>query len=184
MNRQDMSEEKALLVGNRLWFNGFFQDLYSLLEQMYRKVEKKDGATWRGYYYEKSNSIPAIPGYLLMGLSNDKETLQIYVVLQPDILKREFFKKEVSFVVIRLSQPGLALSVSECGWRVLSQDNRVTIPQTTPHISGQLPNGVYFHAFQMALDPFISAMDAEAVIDGELIQKLAQLPDFQTDDNP
>ena len=183
MNQEDMYKQKALLVENRLWFNGFFQDLSGLLERMYRQVEKKIGANWRGYYYPKSNFTPGIPDFLVMGLNCDGVTLQIYFILNPDMLRREFSKAEPSFVVIRLSQTGFALSVNDYGWRAITDDN-VTTSEETSHLSGQLPNGLHFQAFQIVLDPFIGTVDADAVIDRELIQRVAQLPDFKNNDNP
>ncbi len=170
MNQEDMYKQKVLLGENRLWFNRFFQDLSGLLERMNQRVGPRVGASGQAaYYYQKSNSTPAIPDYLLMGLSGDGVTLQVYSIFDPKMLQRKYFSAEPSFVVIRLSRPGLQLHAWDFGLRVIAQDDSVTISETTPQLSGQLPNGVHFQAFQ---------------IDRELVQRVAQLPDFQTNDNP
>ncbi|MBP7963687.1 MAG: hypothetical protein KA003_17005 [Caldilineaceae bacterium] len=174
------ADEKNRLIENMVWFNQFLRDSKELLNRMARLIKPEIGGESPFYYYPKSNFTPAIPDYFYMGMDGEGQTLHIYVVLRPGILNQKVFEQEPSFVVIRMFKSGYKGYATARGLPVISGYQSAEVFQTAPYVSGKYEDGIPFQSFQMSLDPFVDAenADVDAVIRRELIDRFKTLPDL------
>lgn len=175
-------EDKDRLTGNLVWFNRFFQDISSILYRMAKLLEPITQTTSARFYYPKSNFTPGIPDYWLMGITGPAQAVQVFLVLQPELLERDCFVREPSFVVLYYNRPIDSLAVSAYAQRIMALDPAIQLSAYPDHFDGTFPgtdaNRLQFKGFQIKLDPFINASDVEQVIKRELVDRLSNLPSW------
>lgn len=176
--------DKERLLANFVWLNRFFQDVSSLLYRTAKLLEPTTGASSARFYYPKSLYTPGIPDYWLMGITGTTQSVQIFVILKPEILERDCFIKEPSFVVFHYDRPIDSLQIAAYAQRIFEMDQAIQMSIHPDHILGAFPgedvNRLHFQGFQIKLDPFINVSDVEQVVRREFIDRLNQLQSWDS----
>ena len=175
MNEQD----RLRFAANYRWFNDFLRDLHHLFENISDKIPNRK----RDWYYQKSNYLPEIPSYYMMGLTCDRVALQCFAVLNADLIaKQTAFKSEPSIILVQHSQPDKALYIEDYGLRVLKNKDITALAYPEDVVGGQIlrPGGqnTSYFAFQVLLDVFSVQQDIPTMIDQHIVAVLQRLPEF------
>ena len=176
MDTNDLETYKANLV----WFNRFFQDIKQLLDKIADLLSPEFSQVGTSFYYPKFNYSPSIPPYLLMALAGKNATLQIFALLNPEIIgNMEYFLPEPSLFIIKHSDKDKGLYPDDYGLKVIHY------PEVFPEIEngvifGLVPgkDEVHFQAFQVPLGLFTIDQKAEDIIQKRIVNILEGLPDF------
>ena len=166
------------------WFNRFFEDLQLLFEKIAKSLGANGELTDPSYYYPKFNVRPSIPRLYVMGVSGVAYTLQFFAILDLSVLENNpDFEAEPSLIVVKHSQPGRALWISDFGLRVIQNTRIERVKGDDNIISGVILGDprTLFHAFQVPLERFAEGQDAERAIQETIVEVLRRLPAFATE---
>lgn len=168
-------QDKYRFTTNLAWFNRFFEDLKELLDKISGALEIAFPVRNVGIYYPKFKHQPSIPPYYLAGMGGDKFAVQVFAVIDPDIMvDQPAFANEPSLVVVKHSQGDKGLWPEDFGLRVLTND-RIQQTQATEKIIQGVIKGdsdTVFTAFQVPLDHFMEGKDINAAIEKEIVDVL------------
>ena len=175
------------LAENYAWFNQFFSDLQSLMEKIAEATSEIYDYSAKDFYYPKSNGLPYIPVYYMMGLGGKGKAyaLQIFAVIDPEIITvRKGFVGEPSFIVVKHSRPERYLYLSNYGERVIWNEKiEVTSSKqgvTSGIFSEGASKGDRFQAFQVTFDSYIGTSNTKHAIQHEFVNVLKKLPALKT----
>ena len=179
MDTNDLDTYKANLV----WFNRFFQDIKQLLDKIADQLSPGFSQVGTSYYYPKFNYSPSIPPYLLMALGGENTALQIYALLDIEIIgNKEYFLPEPSLVIIKHSDKDKGLYPDDYGLKVINSSMDF-LEIEGGAISGSIPgkDGVSFQAFQVPLGLFTSDQRAQDIIQERIVNVIHRLPDLSNE---
>ena len=179
------AKEKEIFQKNFVWFNHFFDDLGQLLEEISNNLagKLKLATSNKNWYYPKSNYQPTIPSYYVTALSNKEFVVQVYAILDTDLIKDQTaFNPEPSLIIVKHSRVDRVLYLEEYGLLVI-RNKQITKAQINEKvISGEIlagdGKGTKFFAFQVSLDHFTAGKNINAAINTEIIDILRELPDW------
>lgn len=169
-------EDRDRFVQNREWFNGFFAGVKQIFERSSDMLSSELGLPNRGFYYPKTNFVPSLPPYYFVGLGGDNVALQIVAVFDPTIVRRPFFNAEPSLFVVEHTDGGRHLYFDRYAGYVLGSGRLEEVSEGDGVLTGQIPGGARFHAFQIVLDYFMSGQDVDAEIKQAIVDKVRSLP--------
>ena len=174
MDANDLEKYKA----NLDWFNRFFQNIKQLLDKIADHLSPEFSQVGTSYYYPKANYVPSIPAYHLMGLGGENTALQIFALLDTEIIgNKEYFVPEPSLFIIRHSDKDKILYPGDYGLKVI-HSSEVFSEIEDGVIFGLIPgkDGVSFQAFQVPLDLFAIDQKAEDIIQNRIVDVINKLP--------
>ena len=179
------TDDKGRFRANYLWFNQFFDDLQQLLETISKACVSTFG--WetdnKNWYYGKANYKPSLPPYYVTALSGGTFAVQIYAVLDTTILENQpAFKDELSLVIVKHSRADRVLWMDNYGLRIMGKRDITQARFIEKVITGEFlageGQGANYYAFQVPLDVFTSGIETNAIIQTEILDVLAELPDW------
>ena len=174
MDTNDLDTYKA----NFVWFNRFFQDIKQLLDKIADQLSPEFSQVGTSYYYPKSNYAPSIPAYHLMGLGSENTALQIFALLDPEIIgNKEYFVPEPSLFMVRHSDKDKILYPSDYGLKVIHSSE--VFPEIEDGvIFGLIPgtDEVNFQAFQVPLRLFTAGTRPGDIIQERIVDVINNLP--------
>ena len=169
-------EDKQRFLDNVQWFNDFFDDLHHLLTAISEALIRESMATKRSlWYYQKSRHIPKIPKYYLLAMSAQDSAIQVFAVLDPDILKRQpAFINEPSMILIKHSRSDKVGYINDFGLRIIRNSAVAQEVLSEGIISGEISGGsgvgTKFLAFQVPFDEFSENKDPARVIENRIVK--------------
>ncbi len=174
MNAQDQKTFSA----NVEWFNDFFADLHNLFKKVAKHLEQPLGLTDVGFYYEKSTFKPGIPPYYVMGMSGQDLAVQVFAVLDPEVLDRQgrLLAAEPSVVFVAHAEGSKGMYFDNYGRSVMEDRQiRVDEPAERGAFTGSLRvagKDIPFSAFQILLGEFGEAKALSATLDALVLPRI------------
>ena len=174
MDTNDLERYKT----NLDWFNRFFQDIKQLLDKIADQLSPEYKQVGTTYYYPKYNFVPSIPAYHLMGLGGENTALQIFAILDTEIIgNKDYFVPEPSLIIINHSDKDKFLYPGDYGLKVIHSSERFSEVEDGV-IFGLIPgkDEVRFQAFQVPLGLFTIGQKVEDIIQERIVNVIRRLP--------
>lgn len=167
---------------NYTWFNRFLNDVKQLLDKIAESLSPEYSLATTSFYYPKSNYVPSIPPYLLMGMGGRRSALQIYAIFDLEIIRDDdIFVTEPSLILVRHSREDKILWADDYGLKVIKSKTNAIIDEENGVISGQISGKAEanFHAFQVPFSYFTGDQSTEKLVQTKIVDVLLNLPDWK-----
>jgi len=174
------TEDKQRFIANILWFNQFFDGLNQLLEKIAQSLFIEFPLSDKWPYYTKSNSMPSIPPYHVIGLGGEEYAIQVFTVFDSSFLNNSnVFSAEPSFIIVKHSEGSMYAYFEDFGISIIRNQGIKQIRYENNILSGMiLKNDTSFHAFQIFWDQFIKGQNIDDTIRTQIIDQISQLPSW------
>lgn len=166
---------------NIIWFNRFFKDIKQLVDRIVDSLPLENIQPKTPFYYPKFNYVPSIPPYILTALAGSNGVIQIYAVLDPEIIgDKDYFVPEPSLIIVTHSTKDRVLYTNGYGLNVIQNKSERFAEIEDGVISGQIPGNekVQFQAFQVLLSQFTVDRNVDEIIQEKIVNVISRLPEL------
>lgn len=179
-----LPEDQIRFQENRQWFNNFYRDIRQLVVEIHATLTSELGyrIAKRGWYYPKSVHVPSIPRYWLIACGEMGFALQIYLILDTDILSSHpLFTPDLSLIFVKHDRTDRILNDDHYGLRVINNSGISYNIVENKYIIGEItmnsPHTKY-QAFQVSLNVFTAGNDIHQAILDKVVTPLKELPSW------
>lgn len=167
-------EDQDRFLQNVEWFNRFFEDVQQVFEKTARLLANRRELQAPSYYYGKSNNVPSIPPFYMMGVGGDGFAVQMFAIVDRSLLEGEAaFTPVPSLVMIVHSREDRVLWPSQVGLRIIENDRISIAGDEDGVLRGEIqddpPNR--FVAFQVLFDRLTDTNEVSSVIEEVIIKQ-------------
>lgn len=173
-------EEKRRLVDNVVWFEQFFDDLIKLLQQIARDVQHNFLLPQKKFYTPGNNVNPIMPSFYGLYMKGEIDCVQIFVILNPGLIRNTTFLSEPSIAVLKHSRADVYQYSDELLSVLAGSQSILWDSLPAGMVGGEFldgyAKGAQFYAFQAPLDSFINNSNPTQAIRTEIIEPLSRMP--------